>query len=426
MQNDGGCSSLQFKDIAGRVEGESCQCLRRSSAAGPCAVTLRVRGCPRRVQSFIGCASSCLSYHPSRSSSKQQLAIRHFALVAPRSPNLSHIQITPTMARRKAGNPQPSARKQEDDFIADNQVEVEVEDDDGSEEGIDDDGDEEGTEDASQPPSIDDPYAALQIPPTASPSQIKSAYRRLSLLHHPDKATGAAAATATQDFQRLTAAYALLSDPARRQRFDTTGSTADVLFADDDTFSWADFYRDRYADVITDESIAAFEKEYKGSAEERTAVLAMYAAVQGNMNRLFERVMLAEVIEDEARFRRIIDAAIASGEAEALDAYTLESDKSRKARMDKAVRDRKREQAEVEQHKEETMKKRGAKKAGKKGGGEGGLGELAAMIRGKHASQSEDFLSRLEEKYGGGKKGKRSEPPAEAFERNAKKSKKTR
>lgn len=47
-----------------------------------------------------------------------------------------------------------------------------------------------------------DPYEILQIEPGSSAAHIKSAYRKLSLIHHPDKETGDEKA-----FMKLTKAY---------------------------------------------------------------------------------------------------------------------------------------------------------------------------------------------------------------------------
>lgn len=47
------------------------------------------------------------------------------------------------------------------------------------------------------------PYERLGIAPTASVSEINAAFRRLSLLHHPDKAPPETRAEATKAFQEL-------------------------------------------------------------------------------------------------------------------------------------------------------------------------------------------------------------------------------
>lgn len=62
-----------------------------------------------------------------------------------------------------------------------------------------------------------DLYDLLQVAPTATPEEIRVAYRRLSRTLHPD-AGGSAEA-----FRDLTQARDVLLDPVRRQRYDQTG-----------------------------------------------------------------------------------------------------------------------------------------------------------------------------------------------------------
>jgi DnaJ-class molecular chaperone len=64
-----------------------------------------------------------------------------------------------------------------------------------------------------------DPYAVLGVPQGASEDDIKKAYRRLAKKLHPDLSPGNRAYE--QRFKEVTAAYDLLSDPAKRARFDS-------------------------------------------------------------------------------------------------------------------------------------------------------------------------------------------------------------
>eukprot|EP00929_Paragymnodinium_shiwhaense_P119460 TRINITY_DN91364_c0_g1_i1.p1 TRINITY_DN91364_c0_g1~~TRINITY_DN91364_c0_g1_i1.p1 ORF type:complete len:410 (+),score=105.99 TRINITY_DN91364_c0_g1_i1:53-1282(+) len=64
-------------------------------------------------------------------------------------------------------------------------------------------------------------YAVLGVPADATAEQIKAAYRRLALQHHPDK-QGTAAST-TELFSRIAFAYEVLSNVQRRKRYDLTG-----------------------------------------------------------------------------------------------------------------------------------------------------------------------------------------------------------
>lgn len=63
-------------------------------------------------------------------------------------------------------------------------------------------------------------YDTLGVPKTASPNDIKYAYRRKASEHHPDKEGGDHAKQ-----QAVNEAYAVLGDPERRKRYDETGDT---------------------------------------------------------------------------------------------------------------------------------------------------------------------------------------------------------
>ena len=67
-----------------------------------------------------------------------------------------------------------------------------------------------------------DYYEALGIERTAPADEIKKAYRRLALKWHPDKNAGNA--EAAERFKVISAAFAVLSDEAKRQRYDEGGS----------------------------------------------------------------------------------------------------------------------------------------------------------------------------------------------------------
>ena len=62
-------------------------------------------------------------------------------------------------------------------------------------------------------------YGVLELYPSATPLDIRRAYRELSKRYHPDT-TLLAADLATVQFQRLNEAYATLSNPDRRAIYD--------------------------------------------------------------------------------------------------------------------------------------------------------------------------------------------------------------
>lgn len=67
-----------------------------------------------------------------------------------------------------------------------------------------------------------DPYDILEIEKGASISVIKKAYRRLSLLYHPDKNPGDA--DKADIFMRIAKAYQALTDPVSRENFEKYGN----------------------------------------------------------------------------------------------------------------------------------------------------------------------------------------------------------
>lgn len=68
-----------------------------------------------------------------------------------------------------------------------------------------------------------DPYKTLNIGRNATQSVIKKAYRQRAKELHPDHGGDA------ETFAELSMAYALLTDRMRRDRYDRTGSTEEVL-----------------------------------------------------------------------------------------------------------------------------------------------------------------------------------------------------
>lgn len=63
-----------------------------------------------------------------------------------------------------------------------------------------------------------DPYRTLGVSKSATPEQIKSAYRRLARENHPDSKPGDKGAE--NRFKEIANAYSLLSDPTKRRKFD--------------------------------------------------------------------------------------------------------------------------------------------------------------------------------------------------------------
>ncbi|OJJ47199.1 hypothetical protein ASPZODRAFT_65086 [Penicilliopsis zonata CBS 506.65] len=267
------------------------------------------------------------------------------------------------------------------------------------------------------PPSID-PYEILGVGEKATPDEIKTAYRKKALRHHPDKATPESKDEANQKFQEIAFAYAILSDERRRRRYDLTGSTEEVLGLEDDDFDWMDFYREQFSSMVDTGAIDKIKHEYQHSEEETTDLLAAYEQFHGDMDRIYDSVLLSSVLDDDERFRAIIDQAIAEGRVKGWKKYTEESEKKKQQRLKRAREEAK--EAEEAAKELDDQGKRKKKNASKKQSAQSNMNDLAALIQQRQKSRGANFLDQLEAKYSRPGKKRRAdldgEPPEEAFE----------
>jgi len=86
-----------------------------------------------------------------------------------------------------------------------------------------------------------DYYQILGVGREASAEEIKKVYRKLAMKYHPDKAKGDKK-LAEEKFKQISEAYAVLSNPEKRQQYDQVGSQAfRERFSREDIFKGADF-----------------------------------------------------------------------------------------------------------------------------------------------------------------------------------------
>ncbi|GAM35209.1 DnaJ domain protein [Talaromyces pinophilus] len=270
---------------------------------------------------------------------------------------------------------------------------------------------------AGQPPASINPYEVLEVDEKATADEIKSAYRKKALKHHPDKAASDQKEEAKHKFQEIAFAYAILSDERRRRRYDLTGNTSESLDLEDDDFNWTEFYKEQFSGLVDVSAIEKIKKEYQNTDEERNDLLAAFEQFKGDLDRVYEVVMLSSVLEDDDRFRAILDKAIADGEVKAWKKYTEESESKRQKRLKRAQA----EAAEAEEAAKELDAKSAAKGKKKSKPSKEDDNALAALIQQRQKSRAANFFDDLEAKYapkGAGKSKKRSavdEPSEEAF-----------
>jgi curved DNA-binding protein len=98
----------------------------------------------------------------------------------------------------------------------------------------------------------EDYYKILGVDKSATIDDIKKAYRKLALKHHPDRNPGNK--DAEEKFKKISEAYAVLSDAEKRQEYDNFGSQAfSQRFSQEDIFRNVDL-----GDILRDLGFGGF------------------------------------------------------------------------------------------------------------------------------------------------------------------------
>ena len=85
-----------------------------------------------------------------------------------------------------------------------------------------------------------DYYETLGVKKTATEAELKKAYRKLAMQHHPDRNPGDK--RAEEKFKDINEAYAVLSDAEKRKQYDTFGADGfHQRFSQEDIFRGTDF-----------------------------------------------------------------------------------------------------------------------------------------------------------------------------------------
>ncbi|CAI2171405.1 18820_t:CDS:2 [Funneliformis geosporum] len=168
-----------------------------------------------------------------------------------------------------------------------------------------------------------DLYSLFSLSESATAAEIKKAYYKLALQYHPDKLTSLTPKEkeeGTKKFQALGFAYSILSDTKKRERYDKSGEVGDLPGIEDlGSDGWKEFFKELWS----------------GSEEEREDLIKAYKTSKGNMDEIMTRVP-GSSIDDEARFRDILNEAIKSEEIRSYKKFTETSSSSsiNKRKMD--------------------------------------------------------------------------------------------
>ena len=88
----------------------------------------------------------------------------------------------------------------------------------------------------------EDYYEILGVKKDSSKEEIKKAYKKLALKHHPDRVPEEEKKKAEERFKKISEAYAVLSDDSKRQAYDQFGHEGfDQRFSQEDIFRGFDF-----------------------------------------------------------------------------------------------------------------------------------------------------------------------------------------
>lgn len=108
-----------------------------------------------------------------------------------------------------------------------------------------------------------DPYEILGVSRTASPDDIKKAYRRLAKQYHPDRNPNDP--SAADRFKQVQAAYEVLGDAARRAQFDRYGAGGPAPNIDD-WVSQSTVFNREHGGFHADDLASIFEQFFGRSA----------------------------------------------------------------------------------------------------------------------------------------------------------------
>jgi len=133
-----------------------------------------------------------------------------------------------------------------------------------------------------------DLYSILGVSKTANNEEIRSAYRRLVLIYHPDK--NKTDPNATSKFIELREAYKILSNYKTRNIYDETGEYDEEQLEHLNRYNTTNDFRRRF----TIDDINNYQKIYKGSKEEIQDLINYYNQKDGNISHILQSIPYAE------------------------------------------------------------------------------------------------------------------------------------
>ncbi|VDO04569.1 unnamed protein product [Rodentolepis nana] len=191
-------------------------------------------------------------------------------------------------------------------------------------------------EDAKRLFGTDNLYELLGCERKSTESEIKRAFYKSSLKHHPDRHIETKKALATERFQVISHAFAILSDKESRVLYDESGVIGDA-YSEKSFEDWRDYFNHIFP-KFTEQDIAEAKKKFVGSKGEKIEIAKAYERYKGDMDKIMETVVFAEVFEED-RIRSIIQELIDKREVQPYDAFIKEPAKKRAQRLKRAQKE---------------------------------------------------------------------------------------
>jgi len=121
-------------------------------------------------------------------------------------------------------------------------------------------------------------YEILEVDKKASHEAIKSSYRRLVMLYHPDKNK---LPEAEEMFKKIAEAYAVLSDPGKRKQYDHDNEPRIVLLRKKQEKMWEIIREQKQREARTNQILWEFnlyqeQERIKDKQRENEAMNIMY------------------------------------------------------------------------------------------------------------------------------------------------------
>ncbi|GFT52470.1 dnaJ homolog subfamily C member 9 [Nephila pilipes] len=176
-------------------------------------------------------------------------------------------------------------------------------------------------------------YDVLSVEKTATAAQLKRAYRKASLLLHPDKVDESKKEESTRKFQILAKIHFILSDTEKRQIYDETGiidDENDCSMDDSSPEFWTNYWRNLFP-KITLKDIDNFMGKYKGSEEENNDLKNCYIKAEGDMDVISE-TFIGYKVDEEERYSKMLKEMIKTKEIPSFPKFLKETSVKKAAR----------------------------------------------------------------------------------------------